>query len=443
MSTLFDSLFSGTFNDIFTGETYASMMSVQAHFIGLLGLIGSLVLTLALAFRSGGEFQPYLLGWTARAIFCLCNTYFFTFNMDGFEEWAHALSIYPVSEILSDVSNSSSYTAFCALVYKVFGRNPLLLQDINICLWALILHCVPKITSLFGSPRAARPALWICAVLPSGIFYSTVILRESVCTIWIVYGAYYWLRATKRFNLGDYFLCVVCFGLASLVHYGCIVLLMALVVITIFGARKEAAFSPMKKLWFVCGIGGFSLLLGLVLFRYGLLDSLAPKFSQENLSLEAVGGENLSLDDLARTDYMSGLRSNSLAGLSWTAPIRFLLFLFTPLPWMVKKIIDLMAFADAMVFVWIFIVIFRARKWIIHDRLMLGMLLCCLIGMFVFAMGTVNFGTAVRHRAKFFPIVVALAFSAREIARARREQRRGLQGAPSGRFSRPVFSARP
>lgn len=420
---LLDSLFSGTFNDIFSGETYSSVMSAQAHIVGFLGLIGSFVLTLALAFRSGRDFQPYLLGWIARATFCLCNTYLFTFNVDGFEEWAHTLSIYPVGDILSDVSNSSSYTAFCALVYKAFGRNPFLLQDINICLWALILYCVPKITALFGAPRASRPALWMCALLPSGVFYSTVILRESACTIGIVYGAYYWLRATQHFSLRDYTLCAVCFGFAALVHYGCIVLLMTLVVVTIFGVGRKGALNPFKRLWFICGIAVFSIVLCLVLFRYGLFDALAPKFSQGNLSLEVVGGADDSLTDAGRTDYMSGLRSTSFAGLSWTAPIRFFFFLFSPLPWMVRKLIDLVPLIDAIAFAWAFIAIFRARKLIIQNRQMVGILLSCLVGLFVFAMGTLNFGTAVRHRAKFLPVVVALACSAHEIARMQGRRR--------------------
>jgi hypothetical protein len=280
----------------------------------------------------------------------------------------------------------------------------------------MYLGCIPRITTLLGVPRAARPASWLCAVLPASVFFSTVILRESFCTIGVVYGCYYLLRAHQFASVRDYLFSALWFTLAAVIHYGCVVLLLGLVAVALMSTRAQA--SGMRKIWFTGGAVVLAFGLVVVLFQFGLFDRLAPRFSSEELSVGAVGGVMEESYDRGRTDYMRGLEATSVTRLSWTAPIRFALFLVTPLPWMIRKIIDLVAFFDAIAYIVGIYWIWRARKHVRRHPGMVSVLLCCTLGLFVFAMGTFNFGTAVRHRAKFFPVVMALACVAREMTRS-------------------------
>ncbi len=432
MKDFLEALFSGAYNDVFSGGYYVDVMSVPAHIVGWIGLIVSF----AFAYSRAEKFRfitgPLMVGWTLRAIFCLYNTYITTFNVDGFETWAADLSQESLRGIFENLSQVNAYTAFCAIIYKMVGRNPLLIQDINIAMWVAFIACLPKITALLGAPRAARPVCWLCAVLPASVFFSTVILRESFCTVGVVYGCYHLLRAHQQAQVRDYLLAALWFGLAALIHYGCVVLLLALVVLALVSGRARA--SGVRKLWFSGGTVLMAFGLLVALFQFGLFERLAPRFSGDELSVSAVGGVVDDSYDRGRTDYMAGLEASSATKLSWTAPIRFVLFLVTPFPWMIRKVIDLVAFVDAIAYIVAIYWIIRARKHIHRHPGMAGVILCCALGLFVFAMGTHNFGTAVRHRAKFFPVVMALAGVAAESYRAEERGR--------GRFV-PLGAPRP
>jgi hypothetical protein len=439
MKDFIDALFSGAYNDVFSGGYYMEVMSGPAHMIGWMALIGTFVFAYSRSERFKFIADPLLVGWSVRALFCIYNTYFSTFNVDGFEGWAADLASGSFAELFGDFWNVNAYTAFCAVVYKLGGRNPMLIQDINIGMWVAFTSCLPKITALLGMPRAARPVCWLCALLPASVFFSTVILRESFCTVGVVYGCYHLLRAHQETRVGDYLLATLWFTLATFIHYGCVALLLALAVTAILSGRTRA--SAGKKIWFSGGavVVAAGLLLGL--FQFGLIDRLAPRFASEDMSVDVVGGVMDQNYDRGRTDYMSGLEATSAGGLTWTAPIRFVLFLVTPFPWMIRKVIDMVAFADAIAYIVAIYWMIRARKHVHRHPGMSSVMLCCGLGLFVFAMGTYNFGTAVRHRAKFFPVVMALACVTREIVLADEGRRRRPQigRPPTGRppFGRP------
>jgi hypothetical protein len=421
MNDLLEALFSGAYNDLFAGGFYRDVMSVPAHVIGWMGLIVTFFIVYTQIESHRSIRAALMVGWGLRAVFCIYNTYVSTFNVDGFEAWAADLSGDSFSGIFGSLGNANSYTAFCALIYKLGGRNPFLLQDINIAMWVAFMGCIPRITGLLERPHAARPAAWLCAALPASVFFSTVILRESFCTIGVAYGCYYLLRANKFASVRDYLLSALWFTLAAVVHYGCVVLLLGLVVVALMSTRTQA--SGMRKIWFTGGAVVLAFGLVVLLFQFGLLERLAPRFSSEGLSVDTVGGVVEESYDRGRTDYMRGLEATSMSRLSWTAPIRFVFFLVTPFPWMIRKVIDLVAFFDAIAYIVGIYWIWRARTHVRRHAGMMSVLLCCTLGLFVFAMGTFNFGTAVRHRAKFFPVVMALACVAHEMTRSEREGR--------------------
>lgn len=396
-------------------------MGPLAHAAGWLALLATAWLVWVLVKRQPVVAGPLLIGWLCRQAFCIYNTYVVTFNVDGFEGWAADMSDQGVLDILSSWGNAETYTAFCALIYKVGGRNPMLLQEINIVFWALILTAIPGLAHYCNARKAVALVAWLYAVIPSSIYFSTVILRESFCTIGVVYGSLYFLRASSSFSVKDYFLCGTWFLFASMIHYGCIVLLLAVIVSSGLIVRRRSALDGMKRIWFRFGVLFISMVLCVALFRFGLFDRLAPRFSTDEITVAAMSGSSEASFERGRTDYTVGLYTESFAGLLLTAPLRFILFLVSPLPWMIRKIIDLVAFVDAISYTVAIWWIWSARRQLFNDRRIVALLFITGTGLFVFAMGTINFGTAVRHRAKFFPVVMTLACAGRELMK-RREQ---------------------
>ena len=102
-----------------------------------------------------------------------------------------------------------------------------------------------------------------------------------------------------------------------------------------------------------------------------------------------------------RAAYLQGFSSNNIIITIIQLPIRILYFLYTPFIWMIRKPIDILGFFDALLYIYITIKIVKNRKEIKNNHIYLYYILISVIFMIIaFSIGTSNYGTAIRHRAK-------------------------------------------
>ena len=122
---------------------------------------------------------------------------------------------------------------------------------------------------------------------------------------------------------------------------------------------------------------------------------------------------------LGRAVYLSDLRANSPAELVWQSPIRLTYFLFAPFPWMVAEVSDIFGLVDSALFFYLVARVVRRRKGL-PDRpatvLALGVFAAMAV---VVALGVSNYGTALRHRNKMLPLLLAASLSLALPARRR------------------------
>jgi len=93
----------------------------------------------------------------------------------------------------------------------------------------------------------------------------------------------------------------------------------------------------------------------------------------------------------------------------WQTPIRIIFFLFTPFIWQVRTSLDLFGFLDAISYIIMSMFIISNFKKIFKDRSALLISLFLLGCLIVFSLTTSNYGTALRHRAKFAPLMIVLS----------------------------------
>ena len=110
-----------------------------------------------------------------------------------------------------------------------------------------------------------------------------------------------------------------------------------------------------------------------------------------------------------RAVYLQGMKMYTMFDVFWQTPIRVIYFLFTPFPWMIKQFIDLFGLVDALLYVWLVVCLWKLRRFVFQNSNAKVLGLFILAGITVFAIATSNYGTALRHRAKFAPLLIALA----------------------------------
>jgi len=116
------------------------------------------------------------------------------------------------------------------------------------------------------------------------------------------------------------------------------------------------------------------------------------------------------------TSYVSTMPSSPLDLITQT-PNRVFQFALSPLPWQVYSFSTMLAWLiDGILRLWI---ITRMLKFFTRFKpvtpqdkvIKISFMLIIALTYFVFAWGTTNYGTAMRHRAKIFPIEIIVVYS--------------------------------
>lgn len=140
------------------------------------------------------------------------------------------------------------------------------------------------------------------------------------------------------------------------------------------------------------------------------------------------GGVDLDVESISNIGEMSAAgRAAYLSGVSFSnpiltllfLPIRMLYFLYTPFLWMISSAIDIVGLFDAILYIWVSIPMWKQIKEIRRkrnnktsdDRFIFLLFITLIVIIAMFAAVTSNYGTAIRHRCKLFPIFLLIALT--------------------------------
>jgi len=316
--------------------------------------------------------------------------------------WMSNLSAYP---IIPEGLGAQTYVWFVGLVYRLAGASTLLGCELSI---SAVLVSSWLFVALFRTLHNRDPGpleFALYALAPSAVPFTSTPLRESFQVVFLLSaclsGALI-LKHLTALRLGAFLLSVV--ALAAL-HNGLAVygLLLTCLVAYSFtrSERRSAASTVAVILFFVaCTAVWFALAGSLGGASAAVVDGDVGEYAERYRSS--------SLD--ARAAYGIEVDASSLVGLLRTYPIALFYYFAAPLPWQASAAVDALALVENVLRL---ALIFAAALSIREQRsrarrlpsflLIAGLLLECL-----WAMGTVNWGTAIRHHLVAYPLFVLL-----------------------------------
>lgn len=379
--------------------------------VGLTSLFaGALALALICSLRPA-TIGPVACAFLLRACAAMWHEFVSPLPLSGadavvFEDTARVWAL-GFGQQLPSITDSGAflYSLMASRLYAWVMPSRLLLESLNVFGGSLtVAVCQQTVTRLWGK-QSGRISAFVVAFNPTCILYSAITMREVAVSLPLSCALYFIVRWGARLELRFLIAALGFSGLGLAFHTalgGAVAALMLLAGTTALGELHRREVGVGLRHLSLCLLalvaGGVAVAAGFGLSKVGAV---------QDLSIDTVSAWR---DTAIRggATYLQGLQVNSWLDLVWQLPIRAIYFLFTPFPWMVRGGADLIAFADAVFWVFLgWMVLRQLNRWIADRRARAVFVVLCFL-VCTFGVGVSNFGTALRHRSKLLPAIVLL-----------------------------------
>src|SRR5690554_1236557 len=323
--------------------------------------------------------------------------------------WAREYGCYGFFEHFNP-SASYVYSSLMALAYSCIDYIPFSVQVLNVLLGVFGIIFLMFATKVVWGVREARRVGYILALFPFLVMLSAVGLRESFIFSFFSLGILSFVMYSYGRGIGWLALSVFAFLFSSLFHGA-----MALAIGGVFmGMLMKPLLVPAKTTQQF----GFHLVLFLLMF---VIFCLAMAYIYFQVSLHKIGSlEELDVDQISsivssRTRgsaaYLTSLQISGVFDFVWQIPLRMFYFLFSPFPWNISSPAHILGLLDGVFYIVMSFMCFKYRKVIFQNPVLFQVLVILILMSLAFSFGTSNFGTAIRHRAKFYLVILVIMVS--------------------------------
>ena len=317
------------------------------------------------------------------------------------------------SEILEGINVNSLlgpgtwiYVQFLAVFYRVFGPSHFFGEELSVLAVTLSCVIIVRTCNLIGISRFRTGILLLFGLSVSGLIFLSITLRESWQVLFVLLSAYWALRVRSRMN-GLNIICLLlsAIGLGFLHE----------------GLAPYAIFLVIFSLYWGIGTGRAADILWK---RVVLLSAAALLLVVLAASVKQLGGVSAALASGKALEYAQDYRLHSVqdaraaygVALDASTPLRFaatlpmvvIQYMFAPFPWQISSPLDIEAMLEGGVRLMLLYASWRAWRLSRGEtRSRLGFLFSLFLTMeFLWALGTTNWGTAVRHHILAYGLLV-------------------------------------
>lgn len=311
----------------------------------------------------------------------------------------------------------TNYTYVLALFYTVFGENGrFMAQFVNVLLsFGALLMLYAALRRLEMPEKKRWLAVSVLAFMLSVVSLSGILLRESWILFFTTVTLFFFIRWHQRGGVANAFGCLAAVLAAMVMHAGGVGIYLVCVVSLL-----------VCRTWKKDGVWQYLATIGVIIlsvvFLYEFPSILLEKFARaisgltsikSGVAASATATASAVVDappTISGSTYLLWMKDLSTSVKLLLSPIKMFYLIFSPLPTDWRNLTDaLVFFADSLVFLVLVIHVFRRPLKGKEFQLKRIFIYMFLVMTFLFSMGTSNAGTAVRHRAKFLPVLLLSA----------------------------------
>ena len=282
------------------------------------------------------------------------------------------------------------YSQVLGVIYYIFGPYQFWGHFLNISfvmLAATKLLDIADLMKLTLTNKKIMSFIWMFAPIPFLMSYA--LLREGSMYYFVVLSIYYFLKWTKDYRLFNIVMAVLSVYIGSKYHEGLIAVAVPYLYAFIFYDRQKNKIK-MNGLNIACLTTAFILFLAFI-------GSEAGQEYIEKTNAETGGG----------SAYLTNLKVETPIEFLFAGPIKAVFLVYSPMPWLVRNPMDIITLLlDSSL--WIYTTYLFVKNYKTIDSRYKLLMLSIILGGFVYGMGTLNTGTAIRHRNKLMAFTLVL-----------------------------------
>lgn len=320
----------------------------------------------------------------------------------------HVAAVTYASGVASDFQLSNIYIYVLGTIYRWLTPSLLLGSALSCAAWlasAVLLAQMMKMMEI--AEKQQFMAMLLFALLPSSVVITSVTLREAYQLMGVHLAVYAALKVYLSKSHGYWVLLLIAVVLMGALHGALLVAGLTVAAITFLFTffKKADPYSAAKSAL---------ILFVLLLVAYaGSTSFLAVVFNGQTGVLEALQARQDSWQQSERASYSTGIRLSSGADLLLFVPAALLHYLFQPFPWRATTALDWALLLENLLRL---VLICKAAAGLYflplqHKARLLFVLAAYLVIETVWAVGTINWGTAVRHHIPAFGLLLMGAFA--------------------------------
>ena len=282
------------------------------------------------------------------------------------------------------------YSQVLGVIYYIFGPYQFWGHFLNISfvmLAATKLLDIADLMKLTLTNKKIMSFIWMFAPIPFLMSYA--LLREGSMYYFVVLSIYYFLKWTKDYRLFNIIMAVLSVYIGSKYHEGLIAVAVPYLYAFIFYDRQKNKIK-MNGLNIACITTAFIVFLAFI-------GSEAGQEYIQKTNAETGGG----------SAYLTNLKVETPIEFLFAGPIKAVFLVYSPMPWLVRNPMDIITLLlDSSL--WIYTTYSFVKNYKTIDSRYKLLMLCIILGGFVYGMGTLNTGTAIRHRNKLMAFTLVL-----------------------------------
>lgn len=342
-----------------------------------------------------------ILALLARIIFVFTDVYLFRLPDAGADDdtfYKTAYQYYINEEKFNFNTYGGYFTYIIYLLMKIIGSERIGVQYINVIFSMILLFTLMNILNKLKIDIKYKKIIMLSlCFMPYLMFSNSILRRDTLISTFLILSIkefINWIYDKKiKFCIKSCLYAI----LASLFH---VAVIFTFAIYSIFYVLYNHNFKKVK----IARIGNIKIIIIstiLLIFGFYFFTNFNTKFSSVD-----------SIDDIYKqvnrskggSVYLTNVKINTLPQLIIWTPVKLFYFIFSPLPWNWRNILDMATFfLDSCVYLYFFVSYIKSKNKSSSSK---WLFLCFLAVGLVFALGTFNSGTAIRHRYNILPFIV-------------------------------------